>query len=155
MPICKVKDCGREIHSRGFCTRCYMRFRTGLIDFEGKQLKPRYGHVKEVPCKICGELVGAGGSKKAELCLKHYAQRRRERIKVEKAEENGGFKKYDVYEIGGDLFSVGIKRDFGENKVITLVEPVGERETLFASVLPLKGKMETGYKKVGTIKVAD
>jgi len=72
---CKVKDCNGPVFCKGFCRKCYMRFRNGVIDERGKFLHKLY-HSNYTVCKIkgCSNKIGNDGSKRHGLCGKCKAQ---------------------------------------------------------------------------------
>lgn len=81
---CKVQSCNRAVHAKGFCTRCYMRYRRGIIDNEGTFLRQfRFLSIdgetfqsRRTHCRVCGNFIvsGKGGSLSAGLCSTHYWQ---------------------------------------------------------------------------------
>ncbi len=67
--ICKIEGCGRITYRSafGFCHKHYIQYhRFGILDMNGKQLRPVEGHQV---CKICGKKYFAKG-----FCRSHYHQ---------------------------------------------------------------------------------
>jgi hypothetical protein len=69
---CKVEDCDNPVRKRFFCLPHYSSFRSGVIDENGKRLKPKVRYSKDFGCIKCG----ARGKITKGFCKKHYNQLR-------------------------------------------------------------------------------